>query len=155
MLSLVAVFALGFVAGLRTLLAPAALLLVRGGTAGYVVAIASLAELGIDLHPKAQSRTRPIALAGRLISGGVTGWLFVSFAPAMLLSSDANGTAFLVLPRIVGSAVGVVGALAGAFGGKAVRLWLIARIGRVQAAVAEDVVAIAIAWIALALAGPR
>lgn len=140
MLTLVAVFALGFVAGLRTLLAPAALLLVRGGIAGSVVAVASLAELGIDLHPKVQSRTRPVALAGRLISGGVTGWLFCAFV---------HGT------PILGAVTGVIGALAGAFGGKAARLWLIARIGRVPAAVLEDAVAIAIAWIALAMAGPR
>jgi uncharacterized membrane protein len=140
MLILVAVFALGFVAGLRTLLAPAALLLVRGGIAGYVVAVASLAELGIDLHPKAQSRTRPVALVGRLISGGITGWLFCLFVHAS---------------PIAGTVSGVVGALAGAFGGKAARLWLIARIGRVPAAVAEDVLAIGIAWIALATAGPR
>jgi uncharacterized membrane protein len=152
MLLLAAVFALGFVAGLRTLLAPAALLLVRGGIAGYVVAVASLAELGIDLHPQAQSRTRPIALAGRLISGGITGWLFCLFVPD---ATHANGATLLHVAPFACVAVGIVGALAGAFGGKAARLWLIARIGRVQAAVLEDVVAIAIAWIALALAGPR
>lgn len=138
---LVAVFALGFVAGLRTLLAPAALLLVRGGASGYVLAVGSLAELGVDLHPKAQSRTRPVALAGRIVSGGLTGWLFVTFAGA---GSPA-----------LGAVAGVLGALAGAFGGKAFRLWLIGRIGAVPAALVEDAVAVAIAWIALALAGPR
>jgi uncharacterized membrane protein len=141
MLILPAVFALGFVAGLRTLLAPAALLLVRGGIAGYVVAVASLAELGIDLYPKAPSRTRPMGLVGRLISGAITGWLFCVFVPGV--------------SPIVGAITGAVGALAGAFGGKAARLWLIARIGPVPAALLEDAVAIAIAWIALAVAGPR
>jgi uncharacterized membrane protein len=160
---LLAVFALGFAAGLRTLLAPAALLLVRGGVAGYVLAVGSLAELGLDLSPVAQSRTRAVALAGRLVSGAVTGWLFLTFVRTGITwhSSSDNGTtqvasiSFLVLPPVVGALVAMAGALAGAFGGKAFRLWLIGRIGAVPAALVEDAIAVAIVWIVLALAGPR
>ncbi|HEX3468318.1 MAG TPA: hypothetical protein VHT05_09595 [Candidatus Elarobacter sp.] len=136
-----AAFVLGLVAGLRTLLAPAALLLVRGGSAaGYVLGVVEVGELALDLHPAAQSRTRPVALMGRVVSGAITGWLLCGF----------RGQS-----PIAGAAAGVAGALIGAFGGKAVRLVLIERIGRVPAALAEDAVAIALVVVALLAAPPR
>ncbi len=138
--AIAAAFGLGLVAGLRTLLAPAALLLVRGGVAGYVLAVGSLAELGLDLHPKARSRTRPVALAGRLVSGAVTGGLLCAFRG---------------MPPAAGCVAGVAGALAGAFGGKALRLWAIDRIGSVPAALAEDALAIVLAAAILLIASPR
>jgi len=152
---LVAVFAMGFVAGLRTLLAPAALLLTRGGIAGYVLAAGALGEFALDLHPKAQARTRPVALAGRLVSGAVTGGLFVAFASATPVSSGPGGTTFVIVSPLAGALVGALGAAAGAFIGKPFRLWLIGRIGRVPAALFEDAVAIAIVWVTLGIAGPR
>lgn len=136
----VAAFGLGLVAGLRTLLAPAALFLVRGGVAGYVLAVASLAELGLDVSPMAQSRTRPVALAGRLISGAVAGGFLCAFRGA---------------PPVAGCVAGVLGALAGAFGGKAARLWAIERIGAVPAALAEDAVAIVLVAAILFVESPR
>jgi uncharacterized membrane protein len=138
--TLVAALGLGLVAGLRTLLAPAALFLVRGGIAGYVLAIASLGELGIDLHPKAQSRTRPVALTGRIVSGAVVGGFLCAFRGA---------------PVAAGCLAGVLGALAGAFGGKALRSWAIDRIGAVPAALGEDAIAIALVTAILVVAGPR
>jgi uncharacterized membrane protein len=138
--TLVAALGLGLVAGLRTLLAPAALFLVRGGIAGYVLAVASLAELGIDLYPKAPSRTRPAGLAGRMVSGAVVGGVLCAFRGA---------------PPAAGCVLGVLGALAGAFGGKALRLWAIDRIGAVPAALGEDAVAIALVTAILVAAGPR
>ena len=41
--------------------------------------------------------------------------------------------------------VGVLGALAGTYGGYRVRMWLIARTGSIAAAIIEDVVAIGLA----------
>lgn len=140
-LTLAAAFVMGLVAGLRTLLAPAALLLVRGGTvAGYVLGVAELGELALDLHPAAQSRTRPVALIGRVFSGAVTGGLVCGFRG---------------LPTPAGVVLGAAGALAGAFGGIAVRSALIARIGRVPAALAEDAVAIVLVAVTLLVVPPR
>ena len=138
--TLVAALALGLVAGLRTLLAPAALFLARGSVAGYVLAIASLAEFGIDLYPKAGSRTRPAGLAGRIASGAVVGGVLCAFRGA---------------PPAAGCVLGVLGALAGAFGGKALRIRAIERVGAVPAALGEDAVAIALVVVTLVVAGPR
>ncbi|WP_219904047.1 DUF4126 domain-containing protein [Stenomitos frigidus] len=129
-MALLLAFALGFVSGLRAFTAPAALFLARGGIAGIVLAVLAVAELVGDKLPQMTSRTSPPALIARLISGGVVGWF---------IAAAHSG------PAPVGAIIGVVGALVGAYGGKAARIAAIDRIGAIPAALIEDVIAIALA----------
>ncbi len=121
---------LGAVAGLRTMTAPAALLLVRhpSRTAG-VLAVMALAEYAGDLYPEAPARTALGPLLARIASGAFCGW-FVNRS-----ATPARAHA--------GVALGALGAVAGAYAGLALRRRAIARIGPVPAAIAEDVVALA------------
>lgn len=128
--TLISAFFLGLVAGLRSLTAPAALFLVRGGIIGIVLAVLAVAELIADMLPQIPSRTSPPALIARILSGGIVGWLI----------AGANSSL-----AIVGAILGIVGALVGAYGGRLVRIAAIERIGAVPAALAEDLVAIALA----------
>ncbi len=128
--TLISAFFLGLVAGLRSLTAPAALFLVRGGIIGIVLAVLAVAELIADMLPQIPSRTSPPALIARILSGGIVGWLI----------AGANSSL-----AIVGAILGVAGALVGAYGGRLVRIAAIARIGAVPAALAEDLIAIALA----------
>jgi uncharacterized membrane protein len=130
LMTLIAAFALGFVAGLRAFTAPAALFLARGGIAGIILAILAVAELIGDMLPQIPSRTSPPALIARILSGGIVGW-FVAGAN--------GGTA------VIGAIVGVIGALIGAYGGRAVRIAAIERIGAIPSALLEDAVAIGLA----------
>jgi uncharacterized membrane protein len=130
---------LGVVAGLRTLTAPAALYLARGGVAGYVLAVAALAELVVDMLPATPPRTAPLALIGRIVSGAVVGWMLCAWHGAS---------------PFAGAVAGVLGALIGTYGGKAARLWLITRAGAVPAALIEDVVAIGLAIAVVTGIGP-
>jgi uncharacterized membrane protein len=126
----IASFVLGVVSGLRTMLAAAALFLARGGVSGYVLAVAAVAELVSDQLPTTPPRTAPPQLIVRILSGAVVGYFLCSFLNA---------------PPFAGVIAGVVGALAGTYGGKAVRLWLIDRIGAIPAALVEDLIGIALA----------
>jgi len=121
---------LGAVAGLRTMTAPAVLLLVRrpSRTAG-ALAVMALAEYAGDLYPEAPARTAPGPLLARIASGAFCGW-FVNRS-----GTPARARA--------GVALGALGAVAGAYAGLSVRRRAMARIGPVPAAIAEDVVAIA------------
>jgi uncharacterized membrane protein len=132
----VAIFALGIVAGLRALTAPAVLWLMRhGGIWAFVLAIFALVEYAGDLHPKAPARTRPPGLIARIASGAFVGWWLASHAG---------------IPGIEGALVALAGVLVGTYGGLAVRMWSIARIGTVAPAILEDVVAIVLAIAAIA-----
>ena len=136
----IAVFVLGVVAGLRTFIAPAALYLARGGVAGYVLALLALGELWGDMQPNVPPRTFPPALIARIVSGAFVGWMLCTYRGA---SPGA------------GAATGAIGALAGTYGGKAVRLALIERAGAVPAALIEDVVAIVLAAAVVIAVSPR
>ncbi|BAY73947.1 hypothetical protein NIES25_03550 [Nostoc linckia NIES-25] len=129
-MALISAFFLGLVAGLRSLTAPAALFLARGGIIGIVLAVLAVGELIADMLPQIPSRTSPPALIARILSGGIVGWLV----------SGANSSF-----AIVGALFGVVGALVGTYGGRAARIAAIEKIGSIPAALAEDVVAIALA----------
>ena len=129
-MALILAFALGFVAGLRAFTAPAAFFLARGGIAGIILAVLAVAELIGDMLPQMTSRTSPPALIARILSGGIVGWL---------IASAHSGSA------LAGAIVGVVGALLGAYGGRAVRIAAIERLGAMPSALLEDVVAIALA----------
>jgi uncharacterized membrane protein len=118
----------GLIAGLRTLTAPAAYFLHRGGIAGYVLAVAALGEYIYDASPIAEARTGVRGLSVRIISGGVTGWFVAGFP---------------------GAAAGAVGAVAGCYGGHAMRVALIKAIGALPAALLEDAIAIGLAFFAV------
>jgi len=121
---------LGLVAGLRAMTAPAALYLARGGVAGYVLAVFATIELIGDLLPKTPPRTFPPGLIARIVSGAFVGWMLCNWHATSPLA---------------GAFLGVIGALIGACGGKAVRLWMIARLGAAPAALLEDVITIGVA----------
>jgi uncharacterized membrane protein len=130
MVALLGAFGLGFVAGLRAFTAPAVLALSRGPILSAIGVLAALFEYVMDLLPTTPSRTDPPGLIPRIVSGGFCGWVI---APAW------GGSAF------AGAVAGIIGALAGTYGGHAARLAAIARIGAVPAALVEDVVAIGLA----------
>jgi uncharacterized membrane protein len=125
---------LGIVSGLRVFTAPAAVLLVRGGIWGIILAIVALAEYVVDAMPKTPSRTAPPSVVLRLISGAFVGW-------AIATGHGASG--------IAGGIAGIIGALIGTYGGHALRIAAIARIGAIPAAITEDIVAIALAAFAV------
>lgn len=132
--ALVLALILGIVSGLRVFTAPAAVLLVRGGIWGIVLAIFALVEYVVDAMPKTPSRTAPMSVFLRLISGAFVGWMIAT-------GHGASG--------IAGGITGVIGALIGTYGGHAVRMMAIARIGPIPAAITEDIVAIALAAFAV------
>jgi len=122
---------LGAVAGLRTMTAPAVLLLVRRPSrVANVLAVMALAEFAGDLYPKAPARTAPGPLLARIVSGAFCGW-FVSRTTA------ARGVA--------GAGLGAIGAAGGAYVGLSLRSRAMARFGPVPAAIGEDVIALAAA----------
>jgi uncharacterized membrane protein len=147
--------AIGIVAGLRAMIPLAAISwaaqlgwLDLDGTwfafLGYVwtpwvLSAVALGELVADQLPSTPSRTVPIQFATRLFTGGAAGALL------------ALGTG---VPWIGALVAGILGAVAGTLGGRAVRARLAAAFGRDRpAALIEDAVAIAGA-VAILLALP-
>jgi uncharacterized membrane protein len=128
--SLLLAFGIGFVSGLRAFTSLAAIFLVRGGVWGWVLAVAAIGEYVADAMPLIPSRTALPSIVVRPLSGAIAGWLIVS----------AHGGS-----AVAGAVLGIAGALAGTYGGHAARIAAIARIGAIPAAVAEDVVAVALA----------
>lgn len=127
---------LGFVAGLRSLMAPAAVFLQRGGIAGYLFSVGAILELIMDALPRAPARTGAQGVIARIISGIVVGWFVCSFR-------GAN--------PFLGALLSVAGALAGTFIGLPVRVAAIQRLGALPAALLEDFVAIGLTIFAVTL----
>lgn len=123
-------FAIGFVSGLRTFTSLAALMLVRGGVWGWILAVAAVGEHVADAMPRIPSRTRLPSIVIRPLSGAIAGGL---------ISASHGGS------LAAGAIAGIAGALAGTYGGHAARVAAIVRIGALPAAIAEDAVAIALA----------
>ena len=136
---------IGIVAGLRAMMAPAAiswaaacgllalegswLAFLGGRFAPWIFSLLAIAELVTDKLPSTASRKVPPQFAARLISGG--------------LSGAAIGIAGGSWP--IGLALGVAGALIGTLGGAAARAKLATAFGRdLPAALTEDAVAIAL-----------
>jgi len=135
---LIAAFLLGCVAGLRTFTAPAVLLLVRNrAPLAYVLGLLAAAEYVVDLNPKAPPRTNVMGLGARAVSGAFCGWV---------LGAAAGGF------PLAGAAAGVLGAVTGAYAGLSARIKAIELFGRVPAAIAEDLLAIAGAILVVAFA---
>jgi uncharacterized membrane protein len=144
---------IGVVAGLRAMIAPAAVawgaylgwLPLSGTWAGFMghwIAVAiftvlALVELVTDQLPSTPSRKVPQQFGARLVSGAFTGAVI--------------GTAGGAL--IAGLVAGVVGAAIGTYGGAEVRARLAGAFGRdLPAALIEDAVAILLAlWVVSAV----
>jgi len=147
---------IGFVAGLRTFTAPAAvswaacygwlhlqgtpLQFLGSWAAVAVFSVLALVEYVGDKLPRTPSRIRPGPLIGRVLFGGLSG-------AALALSAQHSPAA--------GTVLGGIGAVIGAFTGYKVRTRLVPRLGVKDFAVAlpEDLVAILLAY--LVVAGAR
>jgi uncharacterized membrane protein len=143
-------FAIGFVAGLRSMTAPAAvswaaylgwidlhgtpLQWIGSWVAVAVFSVGALAELVADKLPKTRKRTAPGPLVVRVVLGGLAG---------ASLSLSATGS------WLMGGVLGGLGAVAGAFAGYEVRRRLVRALGTKDAplAVVEDLVAIGLAYL--------
>ncbi|HVR48042.1 MAG TPA: hypothetical protein VMT95_15535 [Candidatus Binatia bacterium] len=125
---LLAAFLLGCVAGLRTFTAPAVLWLMRHTSVlAYLFGVAALAEYVADLLPNTPARTSVGPLVVRIASGAFCAWG---------LTWSGGGL------TIAAAVAGALGAVVGAYGGLALRMRAITLIGRVPAALAEDLIAI-------------
>ena len=137
-------FLIGLFAGLRSLTAPAAtawavylgwlklqrpLSLIGSVPAVVIFTLLALLELVADKLPKTPSRTAPVGLIARIITGGLTG--------ACVAAGGGAGA----LP---GAVLGVAGGLVGCFGGYQLRTRLVKALGTPDFVIAllEDVVAI-------------
>lgn len=125
-------FAIGTVAGLRSMTAPAATLLAHESMWAGPAAFAAVGEGIVDKLPIAPARTSPPALVIRVISGALCG--------AALARHERSAP---LLP----AALGAIGALAGTFGGYNARRYLTKVRGFPDAPVAlvEDALAVILA----------
>ncbi len=120
----------GIVAGMRTFTGEAVCFGLRGHLAGIIFAVLAVGEYIADALPWIPARTQVFPLLARIVSGAFMGW---------------------VAARIPGIVLGIIGALAGTFAGYRLRMRAIEAIGALPAALLEDVVAIALAFGAVAL----
>lgn len=145
-------FGIGFVAGLRSLTAPAAVswgarlgwlnlsgspLAFMGSTAALVgFSLLAVAEYAADLHPATPSRTAPGPLIARIVMGGLAGACVCASANRSLAA---------------GAIVGGTGGLLGAFAGYQARTRLVRALGVKDRTIglAEDLIAIVLAWVIL------
>jgi uncharacterized membrane protein len=150
---LILALGIGFVAGLRTFTAPAAVtwaacygwldlqatpLQFMGSWAAVAIfSFLAVAEYVADKLPRTPSRTRPGPLIGRILFGALSG-------AALAISAELSPAAGVVL--------GGIGAVIGAFTGYKVRTRLVPRLGVKDFAVAlpEDLVAILLAYLLVA-----
>jgi uncharacterized membrane protein len=148
--SLLLSFGIGFVAGLRSLTAPAVVawaahegwinlhdspLAFMGSIwAAAIFTVLALLEFVADQLPSAPARTAAIGLSARIVTGGLTG--------ACL--AIAGGAALWL-----GAVAGAIGGVAGAFGGYHARVGLVRalRMPDFGVAIPEDLVAIGLALI--------
>lgn len=152
-MTLVLAFAIGVVAGLRSMTAPAAvawaarfgwldlettpLAFLGSAAARYVLTALMLAELVADKLPFTPSRTRPGPFLGRIVSGGLSG---------AALTAGLGGT------LAVGALAGALGAVAGTLGGYRARTGLVRTLRTPDYVVAlgEDIVAVGGAFLIVA-----
>jgi uncharacterized membrane protein len=143
---------IGVVAGLRSLLAPAAVAwaarlgwmnlhdspfaFIESNLALVALSIMALGELVADLLPIIPKRTALAPLLARMFSGG--------FCAACLCVSAKSSL-------MIGAALGAAGAIAGAFAGYEIRRRLVAslKIKDLVVALSEDVIALSLALFVL------
>jgi len=144
-LGLFPAFGIGFVAGLRTMTAPAvvawaahlgwinlsgtALSFMGSAWAVGIFTLGALVEFVTDQLPSTPARTVPMQLGGRIVMGVLTG-ACVGLAASLSLW--------------VGAIVGAIGAVAGTFGGYHARAGLVRALQAPDIAIAipEDVIAV-------------
>lgn len=145
-------FLIGLVAGMRSMMAPAAVswaihfgaidvgggwLAILGATwLRWTLTVLTVAELIGDQLPSTPSRTDPGPFVARLVSGSVSGAAF--------------GSAFG--GPVGGAVLGCLGAIGGTLGGFRLRARLAARLGAGPAAWLEDALALAAATVTVLLA---
>lgn len=142
--------AIGFVAGLRSLTAPA--LVAWGVHLGWIhlhgsplsfmgspiavaiFSIAAIGELVTDKLPKTPARTAAMPLIARMVMGGLSG--------ACLYAASAAAP-------ITGAVLGIIGAVIGAFAGYYIRRGLVRALNvrDLVIAVPEDIIAIVLAYV--------
>jgi len=145
-LVLLLAFLIGVVAGLRSLTAPAVvawaahrnwldlhgspLSFMASTTATIIFSVLAVVELIADQLPSAPARTKPTGLIARIVLGGLSG--------ACIAAAGTQSLSF-------GTILGVVGGIAGAFGGYQVRTRLVKalKVPDLVIALLEDAVAIA------------
>ena len=149
-MEMLAIWGIGVVAGLRSLTAPAIVswaaylgwLNVAGSPFAFLSSpiavgaftLLAVGELIADKHPKMTARTAFPGLAARLVTGG--------FCGLVLSSVTGNGMA-------LGLILGVIGALAGTFGGYYIRRYLGQKldVNDVLIAIPEDLIAIGLGFL--------
>jgi uncharacterized membrane protein len=145
--------AIGFVAGLRSLTAPAvvawaaqwnwinlqnsSLSFLASLPAALIFTALAIAELIADKLPFTPARTKPVGLLVRLVTGGLCG-------AALCVTAGES--------LILGAVLGAVGGVAGGFAGYEIRHRLVTKKGASDVAVAllEDVIAIGGAFLIVA-----
>ena len=143
-MTLLFAFLIGLFAGLRSLTAPAAtawaahlgwlklqrpLSLIGSVPAVVIFTLLALIELVADKLPKTPSRTAPVGLIARIVTGGLTG--------ACVAAGGGAGA-------LAGAVLGVAGGMVGCFGGYQLRTRLVKALGTPDFVIAllEDLVAI-------------
>ena len=146
---LVLAFAIGLIAGLRSMTAPAVVswaahlkwldleqsqLAFLGSTAAvYILSAGAIVEIIVDKLPKTPRRTEALGLIARLLLGGLSG-----------AALCAAGNQSIVL----GAVLGGVGGLAGAFAGYQARTRLVRafKVPDLVVALLEDAVAVGVGF---------
>jgi uncharacterized membrane protein len=141
---------IGIVAGLRSLMAPAAVAwalrfgwlnlhaspfaFMESKVSLLAFSLLAIGELVADLLPKTPKRTAPAPLLARILSGGFCG---------ACLCPSTNGS------LAIGAALGAAGGVIGAFAGYEIRRRLVSKlnIGDYFVALSEDLVALGLAWV--------
>jgi uncharacterized membrane protein len=141
---------IGFVAGLRSLTAPAAVswaahlgwLDLRGSSLAFmastltvgILSLLALAEYVADKLPGTPSRTKSGPLIGRMVLGGLSG-------ACLTVSAQQSWLA--------GAVAGAIGAIIGAFTGYEIRRRLVSglKVKDIAIAIPEDLVAIVLAYV--------
>jgi uncharacterized membrane protein len=147
--------AIGFVAGLRSLTAPAVVswaaymgtLNLQGSRlqfmgsiwAAVIFTVLALAEFVGDILPKTPSRTKPGPLGARIVMGALCGACLCAAAQ---------------LSPAIGAILGGIGGVIGAFAGYQARMRLVRALGvkDIYVAFTEDLVAIGLACLIVSLA---
>src|SRR5215471_14468045 len=143
-MALVFAFLIGLFAGLRSPTAPAVtawaaylgwlkldrpLSLIGSLPSVVIFSLLAIVELVVDKLPSTASRTQPVGLVARIVTGGLTG----------ACVAVAGGQA-----AIAGVLLGVAGGVLGCFGGYQARRALVKRLGSsdIYVALVEDIIAI-------------
>ena len=143
-MTLLFAFLIGLFAGLRSLTPPAAvawaaylnwlklarpLSLIGSLPAVIILSLLAITELIFDKLPHTPNRTAPLGLIGRIVTGGVTG--------ACVSLGGGQSALF-------GAALGVIGGIAGCFGGYHARARLVKALRQpdFNIAMIEDLIAI-------------